>query len=112
MARDKAEIINPPSQALVPLILLIAGLTGFVLGWLHPNWQLAVEGGQIVGNLVVYPEKLPLYQYYVNLWTILNQFCALFLRLGIIEIKSVWGGLCFKKIRIPQIGANTLGFTE
>jgi len=70
---------------LVPLILLMTGLSGFVIGLLHPNWQLAVEGAQIVSGIVEYPEKLPLYQYYVNLWTILNQICALFLRLGISE---------------------------
>jgi len=47
-----------------------------------PNWQVAVEGAQVLSGVVSYPPHNSFHIYHVKLWTILNQLLALPLALG------------------------------
>src|SRR5438067_2653379 len=56
-------------------------MTGF------PDWQVAVETSQVIAGLVRYPAAAPFFIYHIKLWTILHQILAMFLRLGVSEIR-------------------------
>lgn len=68
-------------------VLWASGACGFGLGVTgYATWQAAVESGQVVAGLVVYPPGNPFYLYHAKLWTIANQACALLLHVGLSEI--------------------------
>jgi len=67
-------------------ILVIAGSLGFRAGLVQfPNWQVAVETAQVVARVVRYPAQTPFSVYHAELWTILHQVLAVFMRLGVSE---------------------------
>lgn len=69
-------------------VLFISGLLGFYVGMVgFPDWQVAVETTQVIAGFVKYPEGNPFYIYHTKLWTILHQIGALFLRVGVSEIR-------------------------
>jgi len=69
------------------LVLAISGAIGFALGTtVFATWQVAVESAQVVAGIVKYPPDNPFYIYHRELWTVLHQICALFLRAGVSEI--------------------------
>jgi hypothetical protein len=64
---------------------MISGLWGLLVGLIHPNWQLAIEGGQVWAGLVGYPSHNPNFIYLNHSWTILHQITGIFLMVGISE---------------------------
>jgi hypothetical protein len=74
------------------IVLVVSGLAGFRLGWTaFPSWQVAVETAQVTAGVVQYPSATPFFLYHVKLWTILHQVLAVFLRLGVSEVRlSLW----------------------
>ena len=70
------------------LVLLVSGILGFRVGMAgFPDWQVAVETSQVFAGLVKYPAGNPFFIYHLKLWTILHQICAVFLRVGVSEIR-------------------------
>ena len=67
------------------LVLIAAGLLGFVIGMLHATWQVSLESAQVVAHVVAYPTPTPFYWYHTKLWTLMVQLPALFLFFGISE---------------------------
>lgn len=67
-------------------ILAISGVCGFRIGLAFADWQVAVEGAQVIAGIVRYPAGNPFYIYHTKLWTLLNQLCALLLLSGVSEI--------------------------
>ena len=81
-------------------LILGAGVLGFCHGIKLANWQVAVEGAQVLAGLVGYPESSPQGVYHRKLWTLLNQASALALLLGVPErslsiVLSGLGGSAF-----------------
>jgi hypothetical protein len=69
-------------------VLLVSGLLGFRVGMVgFPDWQVAVETSQVIAGLVKYPAGNPFFIYHIRLWTVLHQILAVFLRLGVSEIR-------------------------
>jgi hypothetical protein len=52
---------------------------------LFPDWQVAVETAQVTARIVRYPTQTPFSVYHAELWTVLHQVLAVFLRLGVSE---------------------------
>ncbi|MSR78393.1 MAG: hypothetical protein EXS63_09275 [Candidatus Omnitrophica bacterium] len=68
------------------LVLAISGLLGFFFGSTGGcSWQGAVEGAQVIAGLVHYPAANPFFMYQVKTWTVLHQFLAILLRMGLSE---------------------------
>lgn len=68
-------------------IMILSGLSGWLLGaFIYPCWQHAAEGAQVIAGTVKYTAPSPFYWYQSNLWTLMHQVPALFLRLGISEM--------------------------
>ena len=60
-------------------ILLISGILTFS----NSLYQVAVDGGLVLSEIIKYPEPIsPLKYYYQNSWTSLNQISEIFLRFG------------------------------
>ena len=66
-------------------LFIINSLWGFIIGLMHSNWQLAIEGGQVWAAIVSYPVDNPNFMYLNNAWTILHQITGLLLKLGASE---------------------------
>ena len=64
------------------IVLIAAGLLGFVIGILHATWQVSLESAQVVARTVAYSTPTPFYWYHTKLWTLMVQAPALFLYLG------------------------------
>ena len=64
---------------------MISSLWGFCVGLMHPNWQLAIEGGQVWAKLVTYPHHNPNFMYLNQAWTIIHQLTGIFLLSGLSE---------------------------
>lgn len=66
--------------------VVIAGMLGFVIGYLHPSLQVGVEQGQVLSGIIPYDVTNPWYMYQAKLWNFWAQFSAFGLSLGISEI--------------------------
>jgi hypothetical protein len=93
------------SRLEIAAVLIVAGVLGFRAGMVQfPDWQVAVETAQVVAKVVRYPTATPFSVYHAELWTILHQVLAVFLRLGASEItlsrvlSGVLGMLSFQAI--------------
>ena len=88
-------------------VLLLSGILGFRVGMLgFPDWQVAVETGQVVAGLVTYQPDNIFYIYHTRLWTALHQILAIALRAGMNEItlslivSGVQGMLTFQALAL------------
>jgi hypothetical protein len=76
-------------------ILLISGLSGFILGaFCNGTWQLAVESVQVISHAVIYPEGNPFYWYHTKAWTLLHQ----------LFVPCLWLGMSTKTISFLMSG--------
>jgi hypothetical protein len=88
------------------MVVAIAGLVGFAIGWTHPALQAALESAQVLAGVVKYPGSNPYYVYHVSLWTLCTQIPALALKLGASElsltlfISGVMGMLSFQALAL------------
>lgn len=90
-------------------ITIIAGILGFIIGYLHPNLQVGVEQGQVLSGIIPYDMNNPWYMYQAKLWNFWAQFSAFGLSLGVSEITlslivSGMAGMLF------SIGVAIIGF--
>ena len=103
-----SSALQRPGSFQLLLLLFIAGLCGFLVGaGLFPNWQVCVEMGQVISGTVAYPSNnIPQYLCLVKTWSILNQICALQLRMGFSEamislvISGIIGAVSFQAITV------------
>lgn len=92
---DSKKSVSPVSagerflrRADIHFVLWVSAFVGFCYGILNHNYgQKAVEGAQVVAGLVHYPPFNPFYLYQMKVWTLLHQIPAIFLWLGMDEIK-------------------------
>ena len=63
----------------------ICGCIGFAFGLSNSTWQVTVETGQVLSGIVEYPKDNPFYMYHIKVFTIVNHFSSLLLRVGISE---------------------------
>jgi len=86
------------------LVLVICGCIGFAFGLSTSTWQVTVETGQVLSGIVQYPKDNAFYMYHIKVFTIINQFSALLLRIGFSEriasifISGLLGLLSFEAI--------------
>jgi hypothetical protein len=90
----------PVTKGITACLIIGAAMLGFFHGIKLANWQVALEGAQVLAGLVDYPASNPQGMYHRKLWTLLNQAPALVLYLGIPErllsvIISGLGGTAF-----------------
>ena len=53
------------------------------LSFAHSLFQVSIDSGLVLSNIISYPEPAsPMKYYYLNSWTIINQFSELLLRIG------------------------------
>ena len=65
------------------LIFFFIVLTCIFLSFSHSLYQVAVNGGLALSEIIKYPEPVsPMKFYYFNSWTLLHQFSEVFLNLG------------------------------
>lgn len=85
--KQDPSLVHNLTNRTIYLSLAISGLIGFCLAALiYPTWQEAVEYAQIVGA-VIHPTPHSNYALIeANIWSILVQFCAILLRLGLSEV--------------------------
>jgi hypothetical protein len=69
----------------ITAILLLSLVFGVFFGIQYPQWQVALEGAQVLSGITEYPSASPQGIYQAKLWTILNQVLALLLRGGFEE---------------------------
>jgi len=67
-------------------VLLTSGAAGAVLGWLHADWQWAVEHAQVFAGIVSYPPDSPVALQHARLWSLIPQIGAVLLRAGVSEM--------------------------
>lgn len=68
------------------LVVCVTAGMGFLLGaFARPSWQVAVESAQVLSGIVDYPVHNSFHIYHVKLWTVMNQFLAIPLLLGVSE---------------------------
>ncbi len=67
------------------LVFAICGCIGFAFGLSTSTWQVTVETGQVLSGIVQYPKDNAFYMYHIKVFTIMNQFSALLLRIGFSE---------------------------
>src|SRR5678815_2262004 len=94
-------------------VVVVAGVLGLRAGAvLFPDWQVAVETAQVTARIVRYPIQTPFSVYHAELWTVLHQVLAVFLRLGVSEItlsrvlSGVMGMLSFQAIALIVYGLS------
>jgi hypothetical protein len=95
------------SRVEIAATLVVSGVLGLHAGAVQfPVWQVAVETAQVVAGVVRYPTVTPFSVYHAELWTILHQVLAVFLRFGVSEItlsrglSGVLGMLSFQAIAL------------
>lgn len=77
-----SKIINDPINKL----LFFSGLIGFILGFLHAEYQWVIWPAQVLAGIVKYPPNNPFYMLSMKSWEILHQIAALLLKIGFSEI--------------------------
>lgn len=67
------------------VLLASAGSFGFFLGCTTAGWQSAIENGQVLAGIIIYPPDHPFLWYCQMGWTLINQLSALLLCAGLSE---------------------------
>jgi len=66
------------------IVYLIIILTCVFLSFSHSLYQVAINGGLTISEIIKYPEPLsPMKYYYHNSWTLLHQFAEILLNSGL-----------------------------
>lgn len=72
------------------LVVVLSGISGFILGLAYPIWQVIAESSQILAGLVNYSRENTHYLFNVKAWSVLNQIGAFALMLGVSEKTLSW----------------------
>ena len=87
-------------------VLFFSGTVGLIVGIIFVNWQVAVETGQVIANIVQYPSDNPNYLYLIKAWTLVGQIIAVILHMGVSEkllsffISGIIGMLSFQALAL------------
>ena len=79
-------LLGQHSRDHLRLLTVVSASVGFAIGlfW-KGTWQANLESAQVLAGIVEYPSDNAFYYYHLKLWTLLSQFPAVLLKLGMDE---------------------------